>query len=296
MRTHRRSQHRLSGKIKSLKALKELTAKLKRQGKRIAFTNGCFDILHYGHARYLQDAKKSGDILVVGVNSDRSVRKIKGKDRPVVAEKNRLGLLAALESVDYLVLFKEATPLKVIQAVKPDILIKGADWNKNNIVGSGFVASYGGKVKTVKLVKRAKQSTVRRIIDANINRVKEGLRVCEEITRFILNSRSLTLRLKESRHQIDAAAKNLGSRNLLLKERLSLSDVGKNIYVNELKRGSLGDIFFANIQRAKESVRVLEEFSKLINVDSSLRFKKVRYKIYAIEKKAAARISALRAH
>ena len=146
------------------------------------------------------------------------------------------------------------------------------------------------------MLKRAKQSTVRRIIDANINRVKEGLRVCEEITRFILNSRSLTLGLKESRHQIDAAAKNLGSRSLLLKERLSSSDVGKSIYVNELKRDSLKDIFFANIQRAKESVRVLEEFSKLINVDSSLRFKKVRYKIYAIEKKAAARISALRAH
>ena len=153
MRTYRRIRHRLSGKIKSLRALKKLTAKLKRQGKRITFTNGCFDILHYGHAKYLQDAKNSGDILVVGVNSDSSVRKIKGKDRPVVDEKNRLGLLAALESVDYLVLFKEATPLKVIQAVKPDILVKGADWNKNNIVGSGFVAGYGGKVKTVKLVK-----------------------------------------------------------------------------------------------------------------------------------------------
>jgi len=143
---------------------------------------------------------------------------------------------------------------------------------------------------------RAKKSTVNRIIDANINRVKEGLRVCEEITRFILNSRSLTLGLKEARHQIDGAAKNLATKSELLKERLSLSDVGEAIYVNELKRGSLKDIFFANIQRTKESVRVLEEFSKLINVNSSLKFKKVRYKIYALEKKAAARISALCAH
>ena len=137
---------------------------------------------------------------------------------------------------------------------------------------------------------------MKRIIDANINRVKEGLRVCEEITRFILNSRSLTLALKEARHEIDAALKNLAAKSELLQERLSSSDVGKNIRVNELKRDSLGDIFFANIQRAKESARVLEEFSKLINTGASLKFKKVRYKIYAIEKKAALRISALCAH
>ena len=137
---------------------------------------------------------------------------------------------------------------------------------------------------------------MKRIIDANINRVKEGLRVCEEITRFILNSRSLTLALKEARHEIDAAVKNLAAKSELLRERLSSSDVGRNIRVNELKRDSLEDIFFANIQRAKESARVLEEFSKLINTGSSLKFKKVRYKIYAIEKKAALRISALCAH
>ena len=153
MRTHRRSQHFLSAKIKTLNTLKELVEKLKKQGSKIVFTNGCFDILHYGHAKYLQDAKKAGDILVVGVNSDASIRKIKGKNRPVVDEKNRLGLLAALESIDYLTLFKEATPLRVIQEIKPDILVKGADWNKNNIVGSDFVLRYGGKVKTVKLVK-----------------------------------------------------------------------------------------------------------------------------------------------
>ncbi|MDD2927604.1 MAG: D-glycero-beta-D-manno-heptose 1-phosphate adenylyltransferase [Candidatus Omnitrophica bacterium] len=154
MRTHRRSRYRLSSsKIKSLHALKKLVKELKKEGRKVVFTNGCFDILHYGHAKYLQDAKSAGDILVVGVNSDTSVRKIKGKYRPVVGEKNRLRLLAALESVDYLTLFKETTPLKLIQEVKPDILIKGADWNKSNIVGNDFVLGYGGKVQTVRLVK-----------------------------------------------------------------------------------------------------------------------------------------------
>ncbi|MDD5027375.1 MAG: adenylyltransferase/cytidyltransferase family protein, partial [Candidatus Omnitrophica bacterium] len=122
MRTHRRSRYRLSSsKIKSLHALKKLVKELKKEGRKVVFTNGCFDILHYGHAKYLQDAKSAGDILVVGVNSDTSVRKIKGKYRPVVGEKNRLRLLAALESVDYLTLFKETPPLKLIQEVKPDI-------------------------------------------------------------------------------------------------------------------------------------------------------------------------------
>jgi rfaE bifunctional protein nucleotidyltransferase chain/domain len=153
MRTYRRSEYCLIEKIKSLKILKGLIAGLKKQGKRIVFTNGCFDILHYGHAKYLQDARNKGDILVVAVNSDASIRKIKGSNRPIVGQKNRLRLLAALESVDFVTLFKETTPLKVIKELKPDILIKGADWEKNNIVGGGFVEAYGGKVKTIKLVK-----------------------------------------------------------------------------------------------------------------------------------------------
>lgn len=153
MRTHRRSRHSLSAKIKPLAALKRLALKLKKQGKKIVFTNGCFDLLHFGHAKYLQEARDKGDILIVAVNSDASVRKIKGESRPIMAEKERLGLLGSLESVDYLTLFNASTPLKVIKALRPDILIKGADWNKNNIVGSSFVRSYGGKVLTIKLVK-----------------------------------------------------------------------------------------------------------------------------------------------
>ena len=136
--------------------------------------------------------------------------------------------------------------------------------------------------------KSTRKSTVNRIIDANINRVKEGLRVCEEITRFILNSRSLTFQLKDLRHEMDSAVRGLISKKELLRERLIQEDVGRNICGNELKRGGLNDIFFANIQRVKESVRVLEEFSKLINVNSAIKFKRARYKIYAIEKKAAA--------
>jgi len=153
MRINRRSRTRLTGKIKSLAALRQEVSKLKKQGKRIVFTNGCFDILHYGHAKYLEDAKTEGDILVVAVNTDSSVRKIKGKNRPIVDEMNRLKLLAALESIDYLTLFNETTPLNVIKAVKPDILVKGADWDKAKIVGNDFVKAYGGRVKTIKLVK-----------------------------------------------------------------------------------------------------------------------------------------------
>ena len=144
--------------------------------------------------------------------------------------------------------------------------------------------------------KDTKFSGLGRIVDANINRTKEGLRVCEEITRFVLNSRSSTAALKEIRHEIDIAAQGLAPKAVLLKERASLKDVGLKIYANELKRSNIRDVFFANIQRVKESVRVLEEFSKLVNVDSALKFKRARYKIYEIEKKTAKAISLISAH
>jgi len=143
----------IHSKIKNIVQLKRITSRLKSQGKTIVFTNGCFDLLHYGHVKYLQDAKKKGDVLVVGINSDSSAKRIKGKKRPVVNEKDRLRLVAALESVDYVVLFKEDTPLKIIKFIKPDVLVKGADWNKNNIVGKDFVISYGGSVSAIRFVK-----------------------------------------------------------------------------------------------------------------------------------------------
>jgi D-beta-D-heptose 7-phosphate kinase/D-beta-D-heptose 1-phosphate adenosyltransferase len=142
----------LENKIKSLAVLTKIVRGLKRSGKKIVFTNGCFDLMHFGHAKYLQEAAKKGDILVVAVNSDSSVKKIKAKGRPIIDEYNRLRLVAALESVDYVVKFSEDTPIKVIAALKPDVLVKGADWNKLNIVGSDLVRSCGGRVSTVKLV------------------------------------------------------------------------------------------------------------------------------------------------
>ena len=138
------------------------------------------------------------------------------------------------------------------------------------------------------------KNSINRIIDANINRTKEGLRVCEEIARFTLDSRSLTLEFKKIRHRIEAILKRLPNRAILIRERESLSDVGKNIALNELKRRDYRDIFFANIQRVKESIRVLEEFTKLINKNIALEFKKTRYLIYEIEKKGIAKITSFK--
>lgn len=139
----------------------------------------------------------------------------------------------------------------------------------------------------------SKIKIIYRIIDANINRLKEGLRVCEELARFALNSKGLASGIKEIRHGIDAVLKSLPKNIKLLKARESLKDVGRTVYVNELKRKDYQDIFFANMQRAKESIRVLEEFSKLINKNIAVRFKKIRYEIYDFEKKIAGRISSL---
>ena len=147
-------------KINSLSTLKRKIEQPKKRGKRIVFTNGCFDILHYGHAKYLQDARSKGDYLVVGVNSDSSIKKIKGRNRPVIKEADRLRVVEALGCVDFVVLFKEDNPLKVIMALKPDILVKGSDWNKKKIIGADFVESYGGRVKTIKLVKGRSTSAI----------------------------------------------------------------------------------------------------------------------------------------
>lgn len=154
----------LNEKILNRHKLKKITSGLKAKRKKIVFTNGCFDLLHYGHVQYLEDAKKMGDILVVALNSDASVRRIKGKMRPLVNEKDRLRIIAALESVDYVTPFPEVTPLKTIKLIKPDILIKGADWNKDDIVGGDFVLGYGGKVKTISLIKgRSTTNLIKRI-------------------------------------------------------------------------------------------------------------------------------------
>ena len=138
-------------KILSLQKLKS-KLKLLRVKKTIAFTNGCFDILHFGHVSYLEAAKKKNRILVIGLNSDQSIRKIKGPQRPIIQQTKRAALLAALECVDFVTIFNEETPLKTIEALKPDILIKGADWKGKEVVGSQVVKSYGGEVEYISYV------------------------------------------------------------------------------------------------------------------------------------------------
>jgi len=133
---------------------------LRAAGKTIVFTNGCFDILHVGHVRYLAAARAAGDVLVVGLNSDRSVQTIKGPKRPIVPEAQRAEVLASLECVDYIVVFDDPDPLRMIQALEPDILVKGRDWPEDRIVGADFVKSRGGRVLRVALVSEASTSTI----------------------------------------------------------------------------------------------------------------------------------------
>ncbi|MGH7766422.1 MAG: D-glycero-beta-D-manno-heptose 1-phosphate adenylyltransferase [Candidatus Binatia bacterium] len=136
-------------KVKTRAALETIAAKAKREGKKIVFTNGCFDLLHVGHLHVLREAKKLGDILVVALNSDRSVKEIKGPERPILRESERTELIAALEMVDYVTLFDEPDPLNVIQELKPDVLAKGGDWAAEKIIGRDFVEGYGGKVAVI---------------------------------------------------------------------------------------------------------------------------------------------------
>jgi rfaE bifunctional protein nucleotidyltransferase chain/domain len=134
--------------IVELEELLGLLEKVRRK-KKIVFTNGCFDIIHAGHADYLNKAKSLGDILVVGINSDASVRRIKGEKRPILPQQMRAYLLDNLKPVDYVVIFEEDTPLELIKAIKPDVLVKGADWDLDRIVGADFVLSYGGRVERI---------------------------------------------------------------------------------------------------------------------------------------------------
>jgi len=133
----------------------QLQAELKKareRGQKIVFTNGCFDLLHVGHIRYLSEARKLGDVLVIGVNADASVKRLKGPTRPIQNENDRAEILAALKSVDHTAIFEEDTPENLIQEIRPDILVKGGDWTIDKIVGAPFVQSYGGKVASLSFV------------------------------------------------------------------------------------------------------------------------------------------------
>lgn len=153
----------MNSKIVSLARLKNILKR--RKNKKVIFTNGCFDILHYGHVKYLALAKSKGDILVVGLNTDASVKQLKGKNRPINPQRDRAEVLSALECVDYVVLFPQETPLDIIKNIQPDILVKGGDWKKEEIVGSPVVLSRGGKVLTIPFVKdRSTTRTIQKIL------------------------------------------------------------------------------------------------------------------------------------
>lgn len=136
-------------KVVSRTALSKLIEQLQARGRRIVFTNGCFDLLHPGHVRYLERAKSLGDILVVAVNADESVRRLKGPTRPVLPESDRSEVVAALCCVDYVTIFEEDTPLEVIEQLRPNVLVKGGDWPKDQIVGRESVEGRGGQVVTI---------------------------------------------------------------------------------------------------------------------------------------------------
>ncbi|NMM47044.1 D-glycero-beta-D-manno-heptose 1-phosphate adenylyltransferase [Marinigracilibium pacificum] len=138
----------LSDRVKA----SEIVSSWLKEGKKVVFTNGCFDILHAGHVEYLEKASEKGDYMVIGLNSDSSVRNIKGPERPIVTQHARARVLAALGFVDLVVFFDEDTPLQLIQQLKPSTLIKGADYNISNIVGADFVIENGGSVETIELV------------------------------------------------------------------------------------------------------------------------------------------------
>ncbi len=149
------------------KEISELCEQLRNEGKKIVFTNGCFDIIHSGHIHYLIEAKKLGNVLIVGLNTDASVRRLKGQSRPINVEQDRAAVLNALKPVDYVVLFDEDTPIELIKQVRPDFLVKGADYERKNIVGADFVESYGGRVATIEFVEGKSTTNI-------INRMKSS--------------------------------------------------------------------------------------------------------------------------
>lgn len=160
--------HEHEGKQRTLERLLPELQHHRAAGRKIVFTNGCFDLIHLGHVKYFQFAKRQGDILVVGVNTDSSICKLKGPKRPIINEEDRLGVLEELESIDYLVSFDDDTPLRLIQAIRPDVLVKGADYKKEQVVGWDLVEANGGRIALAPLIDgRSTSSVIRRILEAH---------------------------------------------------------------------------------------------------------------------------------
>ena len=147
-------------KILNWDALKREVERRRGEGQKIAFTNGCFDILHVGHVRYLREARETGDFLILALNSDASVRAIKGDKRPLVPQGERAEVVASLEAVDYVTLFDETTPLKLIEWLRPDCLVKGGDWREEEVVGGDAVRSWGGRVILIPVVEGASTTNI----------------------------------------------------------------------------------------------------------------------------------------
>lgn len=139
--------------ILNRKKLINTIKKLKKSKKKIVFTNGCFDIIHAGHIKFLSVAKRLGDVLVLGLNSDSSVKRLKGSNRPIVPQKERAEIMSALSFVDIVTVFYEDNPFNIIKDIKPDVLVKGGDWPIDKIIGADIVKSYGGTVKNIKYIK-----------------------------------------------------------------------------------------------------------------------------------------------
>lgn len=159
---------RAATKVRSLSAVVRAARRAQAGGRRVVFTNGCFDLLHRGHIRYLERARALGDLLVVAVNSDASVRQLKGAGRPVVPGAERAEVLAALASVDLVLIFDDLDPGRVVRAVRPDVLVKGGDWPVSRIVGADFVRGAGGKVRSLPYVKGASSSAlIHRVLSAS---------------------------------------------------------------------------------------------------------------------------------
>lgn len=155
------------GRLVSLPALVRIRRTLRRRNKKVVFTNGTFDILHRGHVEYLAKAKKLGDVLVVGLNTDASIKRIKGPKRPVNPNADRAAVLASLASVDFVCFFGEDTPRRLIQRLVPDVLVKGSDWSVETIVGRDVVEEHGGVVKTIRLTPgRSTTNVIQRVLDA----------------------------------------------------------------------------------------------------------------------------------
>ncbi|MBI3125758.1 MAG: D-glycero-beta-D-manno-heptose 1-phosphate adenylyltransferase [Ignavibacteriales bacterium] len=146
--------------VKTIEELCQIRNELKTQNKKVVFTNGVFDILHAGHVDYLGKAKEFGDVLIVGVNSDASVKRIKGELRPVVPQHERAFIIASLKPVDFVTIFEEDTPFEVINKLIPDVLVKGADWSKDKIVGADVVEANGGSVETIKFVNQTSTTNI----------------------------------------------------------------------------------------------------------------------------------------